>query len=99
MGPEPMTRTERRSSRLGMARPRAASPAPALRARPRAASPAPAFRARPRAASPAPAFRARPLHQRAERVELARRVVRARRRLGVVLHAERGRVEQPDPLD
>src|SRR5947208_876271 len=60
MGPEPMTSTERRSSRLDMAR----------------------------------AF-----HQRAERVELPRRVVRARRRLGVVLHAERGRVEQPDPLD
>src|SRR5215469_1812960 len=33
MGPEPMTRTERRSSRLGMA-PLSASPAPALRARP-----------------------------------------------------------------
>src|SRR6516225_595042 len=59
MGPEPMTRTERRSSRRGMAR---------------------------------------PVHQGAERVELTRGVVRSRRGFGVVLDAERGRVEQPDPL-
>src|SRR5579859_3827480 len=60
MGPEPMTSTERRSSRLGTAG---------------------------------------PLHQRAENGELTRGVVRAGCGLGVVLDAERGRVEQPDPLD
>src|ERR1700730_4106027 len=59
MGPEPMTSTERRSSRLGIAR---------------------------------------PSHQGTERVELGRRVVWPRRGLRVVLHAERGRVEQPDAL-
>src|SRR5690242_12155231 len=74
MGPEPMTSTERRSSRLGMAPPRATGAAPAR-------------------------CPSGPFHQRAERAELARRVVWAWRRLGVVLHAERGRVEQPDPLD
>src|SRR5215472_14021101 len=51
-------------------------------------------------ASPAPALRARPLlHQGTEGVELARRVVWPWRGLGVILDAERGRVEQPDPLD
>src|SRR5437764_10888630 len=63
IGPEPMTSTDFRSSRLG-------TPAP-LRGR----------------------------HQLAEPAELAARVVRARRRLRVVLHAERGHVEQAQALD
>src|SRR5579863_9999488 len=86
MGPDPMTSTERRSSRLGMAFPRSAGPAPAL------------CLSRPRAPRPPPLC-ARPLHQRAERVELPGGVMRARRGLRVVLDAERGRVEQPESLD
>src|SRR5215467_6575852 len=73
MGPEPMTSTERRSSRFGTARP---------------------------SASAAPARRARPLlHEGAERVELPGRIVRPRRGLRVILDAECGRIQQPDPLD
>src|SRR5215467_10734640 len=60
MGPEPMTSTERRSSRLGTAR---------------------------------------PLYEGTERVELSGRIVRSGRGLRVILDAERGRVQQPDPLD
>ena len=63
IGPDPMTSTDRRSSRLGM-------------------------RTSPGA-----------VHQRAELVEQPGRVVRARRGLGVVLHAERRPVQQPQALD
>src|SRR5215472_1467547 len=60
MGPEPMTRTERRSSRLGIRS---------------------------------------PVHQGAERVELARGVVRPRRGFWVILDAECRCVQQPYPFD
>src|SRR6516162_3918245 len=42
---------------------------------------------------------ARPFDKGTEGVELPGRVVRPRRGLRVILDAERGRVEQPDPLD